>query len=115
MDELILIPQLVSQEEFAKFYHLNFISLENWKHLVLSTCSALYYEFHFGKEIILKYSNNPFGFKVDVFDASGREVDELFIQDESGNIIWGEGFSPGVYFIRPDVGKTSAQKVILTY
>lgn len=53
-----------------------------------------------GHQIVLKYEDRPLGFHASVFSASGRKVDELHSTLTSGTILWGQGFSPGVYFIR---------------
>lgn len=67
-----------------------------------------------GKQILLRFSpseNRSQGDCVAIFDAAGRMVDELLLP-QTGSITWGEGFSPGVYFIREAEGSTT-QKVIL--
>jgi hypothetical protein len=66
-----------------------------------------------GSEIILHYADKSQGFHAAVFDASGRQVDELHSQGPSGTIHWGTGFSPGVYFIRVIAGISPAKKVVL--
>jgi len=63
--------------------------------------------------IELSYSGSPSGFYAHVFDASGRKVDEIHLTSESGTVTWGEGFSQGVYFVRPMSHSGTAQKVIL--
>lgn len=67
-----------------------------------------------GHQIVLKYEDRPLGFHASVFNASGRKVDELHSTLQSGTILWGEGFSPGVYFIR-EVGDNpgATRKVVL--
>jgi len=53
-----------------------------------------------GSRIVLRYGERPEGFCAHVFDATGRKVDELESAAPSGTIMWGDGQSPGVYFIR---------------
>lgn len=67
-----------------------------------------------GRRITLQYSDLPCGFNADVFDASGRKVDELQSSTPSGTLTWGGGFSPGVYFIRPlSSNPQTTRKVVL--
>ena len=66
-----------------------------------------------GQQITLKYSKSPDGFHAQVFDAAGRKVDELHSSEQSGMIIWGQCYGPGVYFIRPDDEVGYTQKVVL--
>ncbi|TKJ43624.1 hypothetical protein CEE36_02780 [candidate division TA06 bacterium B3_TA06] len=66
-----------------------------------------------GREIMLMYKDRPEGFHAAVFDESGQKVDELHSTLHSGSVMWGEGHSPGVYFIMPTDGELSKQKVIL--
>ncbi len=67
-----------------------------------------------GKRIVLEYKNRPDGFHAAVFDASGRKVDEIRRTESSGTISLGEGYSPGVYFIRLQSDNSlSTQKVVL--
>lgn len=66
-----------------------------------------------GSEITLRYSNCPQGFRASVYDASGRKVDEIQSQGESGIITWGQGKNPGVYFIKTNSPNTHAAKVVL--
>jgi len=67
-----------------------------------------------GHQITLRYSDLPQGFSASVFDTSGRKVDELHSDLTSGTLEWGEGISPGVYFIREESETSpSVQKVIL--
>lgn len=69
-----------------------------------------------GRRITLRYSDFPYGFNADIFDASGRKIDELRSSTPSGTITWPVTpvilFSPGVYFIRPLSGNP-VQKVVL--
>ena len=67
-----------------------------------------------GSRIVLRYSERPDGFRVFIYDALGRKVDELHSTQTSGVITWGRGHSPGVYFFRVE-GNTShtTQKVVL--
>jgi hypothetical protein len=66
-----------------------------------------------GQQITLQYSDCPSGFQAEVFDATGRKVDELHSTERSGMIVWGECYAPGVYFIRADNKVRYTQKVIL--
>ncbi|MCK4334653.1 hypothetical protein KAX06_07745, partial [candidate division WOR-3 bacterium] len=69
-----------------------------------------------GPQIVLRYADRPEGFHAFVFDATGRKVDELHSDLTQGTITWGECYrcyGPGVYFIVPSGGKSSAQKVVL--
>lgn len=67
-----------------------------------------------GSQIVLRYADQPGGFHADIFDASGRKVDELHSIGVSGTITWGQGHRPGVYFVRPRFGqRCSIKKVIL--
>jgi hypothetical protein len=67
-----------------------------------------------GQQITLRYSNFPDGLHCDIFDVSGRKVDELKSVDASGTITWGDTAPTGVYFIRISSGTESAmRKVIL--
>jgi len=69
-----------------------------------------------GPQIKLRFAdaNRLQGDCVAVFDAAGRMVDEIHIPQTGGTITWGEGYSPGVYFIRIE-GDASAttHKVVL--
>ncbi len=69
-----------------------------------------------GSQIVLRYQDRPDGFRASIFDASGRKVDEVHATESSGMITWGRCYGcygPGVYFIVPSGGKSSAQKVVL--
>jgi hypothetical protein len=67
-----------------------------------------------GPQIVLRYTNRPEGFHANVFDASGRKVDELHSSQPSGVITWGECYGPGVYFVRTPLEiPTTTHKVIL--
>jgi hypothetical protein len=66
-----------------------------------------------GQRIVLRYEDRPEGFHAQVFDATGRKVDEIHAAGSSGTIIWGATHSPGVYFIRSSSGSATAGKVIL--
>jgi len=59
-----------------------------------------------GREIMLRYDDRPDGFHAHVFDAAGRKVADIDYPASSGTVTWGNGASPGVYFIRLDSGKT---------
>ena len=66
-----------------------------------------------GRTITLRVPEGSTPLNLVVFDASGRMVDEIQLA-QSTSLTWGEGFSPGVYFIRESSGKTSLTcKVIL--
>ena len=68
-----------------------------------------------GSQIILRYSDCPQGFHAEVFDATGRKVDEIKSPAQNGVLTWGEKHSPGVYFFRFVEGrKELVQKVVLT-
>lgn len=66
-----------------------------------------------GSTVTLRYSNQPQGFHVLVFDASGRKVDEIESQGESGTITWGQGIGPGVYSVRVESSHPSTKKIVL--
>lgn len=70
-----------------------------------------------GPRIVLRYEDSPNGFHAQVFDASGRMVDEIHAAEVSGTITWpGEQskIPQGVYFIKEVVGKvTATRKVVL--
>jgi hypothetical protein len=67
-----------------------------------------------GREIVLKYRDKPEGFHAQVFDAAGRKVADIDSPASSGTVAWGNGASPGVYFIRLNSGKTGkAYKVVI--
>ncbi len=69
-----------------------------------------------GSNIVLRFAgaSGAHGDCVAIFDATGRLVDEIHIPQTGGTITWGEGYGPGVYFIRIE-GDASAttHKVIL--
>ncbi len=66
-----------------------------------------------GSTVTLRYTNLPKGFHALVFDASGRRVDEIQAQGESGTITWGQGKNPGVYFIKTNSPNSLTEKVVL--
>ncbi len=66
-----------------------------------------------GSEIVLRYSDCPEGFHANVYDAAGRRIDELHSSQASGTITWGEGYGPGVYFVRELSRGTSHRVVII--
>ncbi|TKJ41938.1 hypothetical protein CEE36_07740 [candidate division TA06 bacterium B3_TA06] len=66
-----------------------------------------------GQKIVLRYSDRPDGFCAEIFDAAGRKVDQMHCTAPSGTLIWGEGYTPGVYFIREVYRPAAIQKVIL--
>lgn len=102
-------------------YSSNFCPVLSWKtaepggteeldrpplcHLQITTSPA--------REIAIRYHNWPQGFSVQVFDASGRKVDELYAPTQSGILTWGSNQPPGIYFIVPGNGIAQALKVIL--
>jgi len=72
----------------------------------------------YGPHITLRYIHYPEGFQADIFDATGRKVDEVQSSTPSGTITWPvtpvTPFSPGVYFIRPLSGNPqTTRKVVL--
>ncbi|MBD3287017.1 hypothetical protein GF359_10230 [candidate division WOR-3 bacterium] len=66
---------------------------------VVDTKGYLQYVSKIDREIIIKYRDMPRGFSASVFDASGRRIDEILNSQASGKVAWGDGFSPGVYFM----------------
>ena len=68
-----------------------------------------------GPQIVLRAPEGPQPLNLAVFDASGRLVDEIHL-GPSSTVTWGEGYRPGVYFIRIE-GDASATtyKVILIH
>jgi hypothetical protein len=67
-----------------------------------------------GQQVILKYSDCPQGFHAQVFDATGRRIDELHSTEQSGTIIWPVTHqSPGVYFIKQAGQTEPLAKVVL--
>jgi hypothetical protein len=66
-----------------------------------------------GHQIVLQYSNSPQGFAADIFDVTGRKVDELHAPEPSRVILWGQGQPTGVYFIVPQASNLIARKVVL--
>ncbi len=69
-----------------------------------------------GPQITLQYSNSPQGFHANIFDVTGRKVDELHSDGQSGTITWGECYGcygPGVYFIRDESDSPKTHKVVL--
>ncbi len=71
-----------------------------------------------GSNIVLQFADasGPQSGCVAVYDATGRLVDEIRVPAQGGTITWGEGYGPGVYFIRIE-GDASAttHKVILIH
>lgn len=65
-----------------------------------------------GQTVTLHYTNYPNGFYALVFDAAGRRVDEIQTRSSTGEITWGSGFSPSVYFIR-EVSTGSTVRVVI--
>lgn len=53
-----------------------------------------------GSVIRIRYSSRPEGLLLDVFDATGRKVDQINSAGSEGSITWGRGYGPGVYFIK---------------
>jgi len=67
-----------------------------------------------GHQIVLQYSDSPQGFAADIFDVTGRKVDALHAPLSSGRISWGQGYGPGVYFIRVEAeSQPVVRKVVL--
>jgi len=67
-----------------------------------------------GPQITLSYDNTPGGFHASVYNASGQRMDELHTTGASGTITWGEGQTPGVYFIRElSDSQGTTRKVVL--
>jgi hypothetical protein len=68
-----------------------------------------------GSEIVLRYSSYPYGFSANIFDATGRKVDEVRSADASGIITWPATPVPsGVYFIKVESeNQIQIHKVIL--
>jgi len=53
-----------------------------------------------GSYIVLHYQGLPQGFHAEVFDVSGRKVDEIRGDGNEGAMTWGINQPPGVYFIQ---------------
>jgi hypothetical protein len=53
-----------------------------------------------GSQVVLKYSDIPGGFRVQVFDALGRKVEKLYSGSSTGTLTWGSNQPSGVYFIK---------------
>ncbi|NLI99126.1 T9SS type A sorting domain-containing protein [bacterium] len=66
-----------------------------------------------GPTVTLRYEKQPQGFHALMFDASGRKVDEIGSSLTSGEIVWGESFGPGVYFVRVESSHPSTKKIVL--
>ncbi len=67
-----------------------------------------------GREVVVRYSEHPYGFHALVYDVTGRIVDELHSIQTQGTITWGEGHTSGVYFIRSLAGSSLViKKVVL--
>ncbi len=67
-----------------------------------------------GDEIILKFRGCSRGFSAEIFEASGRKIDELCSTQERGTLTWGKGHSSGVYFLRfTDGDRTKILKVAI--
>jgi len=70
--------------------------------------------FSVGHNVVLRFHDRPQGFHAAVFDASGRKVDEIVSTNQSGSIVWGECYGPGVYFIQEKTQyHCSTRKVVL--
>jgi hypothetical protein len=64
--------------------------------------------------IIIGFTDCPQGFKANIFDASGRLIDKLYSSSSQGTISWGQGFSPGVYFVKSCEGSSApCGKIVL--
>ncbi len=66
-----------------------------------------------GPTVTLHYSNCPNGFRGRVFDASGRQVDEIQSPQSEGTIQWGKCYGSGVYFIFAEGSKANPARVVL--
>ncbi|MBN2381116.1 hypothetical protein JXM67_15060 [candidate division WOR-3 bacterium] len=64
-----------------------------------------------GSVITLRFCDLNECVNVDIFDASGRKVDELSIA--GGTVSWGEGFDPGIYFFKMKSSAAPSRKVVL--
>ncbi|TKJ38461.1 hypothetical protein CEE36_10675 [candidate division TA06 bacterium B3_TA06] len=53
-----------------------------------------------GSYIVLHYQGLPQGFRANVFDVSGRKVDQIRGDANEGAMTWGINQPPGVYFIQ---------------
>lgn len=67
-----------------------------------------------GPMFVLRYSNFSTGFQANLFDATGRKVDEINYASPSGTISWGEGEPSGVYFIKLLHRTSVLGKVVIT-
>jgi len=65
-----------------------------------------------GRQIVLRAPEGAEPLNLTVFDASGRLVDEIRLASSS-TISWGEGMSPGVYFIKSDGDSSKTSKIVL--
>ena len=84
------------------------------KELVVDVGSNWYVLSPIGSEIVLRYSDYPYGFHAFVFDATGRKVDELHFSGSSGTVTWPATHqSPGVYFIKQAGQTEPLAKVVL--
>ncbi len=66
-----------------------------------------------GREIVVRYTDHPEGFRAQVYDASGRKIDELHSTQTSGILTWGERYGPGVYFIVAESIEATPVKVVI--
>lgn len=66
-----------------------------------------------GPQAVLRYWNQPYGFKASVFDVSGRRVDKIKSNASAGILSWGYSYPAGVYFIRINEQLPSTVKVVL--
>lgn len=81
---------------------------------VVSGVSSWYVLNPVGQRIVLQYSNCPHGFHAEIFDATGRKVDDIHAAEASGTLTWGGKQRPGVYFVRPtSLQQTVTKKVVL--
>lgn len=53
-----------------------------------------------GCYIVLHYKGLPQGFRANVFDVTGRKVDQIKGDGNEGAMTWGINYPPGVYFIQ---------------
>jgi len=66
-----------------------------------------------GAHFTLRYTDHPEGFYARVFNASGRRVGVIHSSQTEGTVTWGDGMSPGVYFIREVESSERTHKVVL--
>lgn len=64
---------------------------------------------------MLHYQGLPQGFRANVFDVTGRKVDQIRGDGNEGAMTWGINYPPGVYFIQAmdNQNKLKTAKVVL--